>query len=151
MKKLILFIFISFSLQPSSISASGLFKRNKNKKSKSSFRERLRKKIMHKNKLNYKEARRLLFGDIHLDRSTITDIYCNKSFSNKDIKSRFKIEKRRIPNHSILNAEHVWPKSKFFAKKIRGKFKRFAKAEFRTRQTDPVSYTHLTLPTTPYV
>ena len=91
---------------------------------------------MHKNKLSYKEARRLLFGDIHLDRSTITDIYCNKNFSNRDIKSRFKIGKRKIPDHKILNAEHIWPKSKFFAKKIRGKFKRFAISEFRTRQTD---------------
>jgi len=129
MKNLIL-LFLSFNLA----FASGSLKPKKS--SKSISRERLRKKIMHKNKLNYKEARRLLFGEIHLQDSSIKDLYCNKNYSNKDIKSRFKIGKRKIPDHKVLNAEHIWPKSKFFPKKIKGKYKRFAKKEFRTRQTD---------------
>ena len=139
MKKLIiLLIFISSSC----LLASGFSSRKKSKKksSKTSFRQRLRKKIMHKNKLNYKQARRLLFGKIHLENASrnpsITDIYCYQSYSNKDIRSRFKIGKGKIPDHTVLNAEHVWPKSKFFAKKIKGKYKRHAKPEYQTRYAD---------------
>ena len=143
-------------------------------------KESLSKKIFHKKKYNYSEARRILMGKIHLlAGSKIEDIYCLKTYSNRDIKSKFKIGPNKIPDFKIINVEHIWPRSKFFSGK------QGSKNQYETRKTDlhilypsstklnkersahkfgevsdtdketetfkSVSYTHLTLPTTPYV
>ena len=119
--------------------------------SQDQLKKSLKKKISHKSKFTYKEARRILLGHIHLQGSSkkprIKDLYCNKLFSNKDIKSRNKIAKGRIPDHKIVNTEHVWPKSKFFKRRPRGKYKRHAKSEYQTRLTD----LHILYPSSTYL
>lgn len=64
-------------------------------------------------RLGYKEARRHLFGQLHLvgDKQTgysVKGVYCQKDF-----KSGSGVGPNRIPNSNILNCEHTWPQSKF--------------------------------------
>ncbi len=109
------------------------------KSTKSTSLEELKKTIKQKKHLSYKEARRYLFGKIHLEGSgrnlKIKDIYCIRDFKNSDIRTKFKLGKNKIPDHRILNAEHVWPKSRFFwsKKKKRKKYKSY---EFKIRESD---------------
>lgn len=68
--------------------------------------------------LSYREAREHLFGSIHLkgDENNgfyVKDIYCLKRYSTKGPMS--------IPNHNIINTEHVWPQSHFPAKVVGAK------------------------------
>lgn len=78
--------------------------------------------------LGYKKAREILFGDIHLQFTQtedipeqpevgkeffIKDIYCLKNFTNKDMPETAQIGPNLIPEHTIMNTEHVWPKSRF--------------------------------------
>jgi len=95
--------------------------------------------IKQKKHLSYKEARRILFGKIHLEGNgnsmRIKDIYCIKNFKNSDISTKFKLGRNKIPDHRILNAEHVWPKSRFFASSRR-KRKKYKSYEFKIREAD---------------
>lgn len=104
-----------------------------------SLKEKLHKKMLHKKRYSYLEARKILLGKIHLAgsgrNSYIEDVYCLKKFSNKDISSKYKIGAGKVPDHTIINTEHVWPKSKFFSRKKRFN-KRDRKSEFKTRETD---------------
>lgn len=99
----------------------------------------LKENIKQKKHLSYKEARRHLFGRIHLEGNwgslKIKDIYCVKDFKNSDISTKFKLGKNKIPDHRILNAEHVWPKSRFFGSKKK-KRKRYKSYEFKIREAD---------------
>ncbi len=101
--------------------------------------DEVKKNIKQKKLLSYKEARRFLFGEIHLEgkgiSQGITDIYCNKKFTNSDIPSQYKIGEGKIPDHKILNAEHVWPKSRFFGKSRRSSKKRKG-YEYDIREAD---------------
>jgi deoxyribonuclease I len=80
--------------------------------------------------LGYREARRHLFGSIHLRQDSrgyyVRDVYCDKTFTNDYYeKSRRQSKKRsrnkgglnigpmKIPNNNILNCEHTWPQSRF--------------------------------------
>lgn len=78
--------------------------------------------------LGYKKAREILFGDIHLQFNRtidepehpelgveyfIKDIYCLKNFTNADITTSALIGPNLIPEHTVLNTEHVWPQSRF--------------------------------------
>ena len=72
--------------------------------------------------LGYKGARIELFGKIHLQATTnadqeknyfIKDIYCLKNYTNQDMPENAKIGPGLIPEHTVLNTEHVWPKSRF--------------------------------------
>jgi endonuclease I len=80
-------------------------------------------------KLSYKEARTLLFGDIHLQKNKkgqwfIRDLYCQKAFTKKDFPDNKSIGPRKIPLHTVLNTEHVWPRSRFYKNLILSKKKR---------------------------
>ncbi len=63
--------------------------------------------------LGYKGARKVLFGNIHLEKDSkgyyIKDVYCNKTIRSQQAK----VGPGKIPNHSIINCEHTWPQSKF--------------------------------------
>lgn len=67
---------------------------------------------------SYKEARRLLFGDIYLEskkgKYVVTDTYCEEDFS-----SSVGIGPNKIPNHNIINCEHTWPQSRFTGRQSR--------------------------------
>jgi deoxyribonuclease-1 len=74
--------------------------------------------------LGYKNARIAMFGDIHLqsientqDREEkeyfIKDIYCLKNFTSDDMPASDPVGVNLIPFHEVLNAEHVWPQSRF--------------------------------------
>jgi deoxyribonuclease I len=62
--------------------------------------------------LSYEDARRALFGKIHLEkingRYVVEDIYCLKNYDQ-----RHGVGPDQIPNHQEINTEHVWPQSKF--------------------------------------
>ena len=62
--------------------------------------------------LGYSEARRHLFGSIHLEKDNsgfyIKDVYCNKRF-----RGSAGVGPDRIPNHNKINCEHTWPQSRF--------------------------------------
>lgn len=62
--------------------------------------------------ISYRQARRYLFGELHLKRNHrghfVTDKYCQKQ-----IDERAGVGPDRIPNHNIMNCEHTWPQSKF--------------------------------------
>lgn len=83
--------------------------------------------------LGYKRARIALFGDIHLqiketqsttnetvqidleseDQFFIKDIYCLKNYTNEDLPGNAPMGRNLIPDHNTINAEHVWPQSRF--------------------------------------
>jgi endonuclease I len=63
--------------------------------------------------ISYKEARRHLFGDIHLERDTngkyfVQDKYCNLKFN-----SSHRVGPKQIPDAKYINCEHTWPQSRF--------------------------------------
>lgn len=69
-------------------------------------------------KKKYRQARQLLFGQLHLKGHSnktyaIEDIYCSKTFTNKDFPKKTNLGPNQIPDHKILNTEHIWPQSRF--------------------------------------
>lgn len=68
---------------------------------------------------SYKEARRLLFGDIYLEKKSgryvVTDSYCEEDFN-----SSVGVGPGKIPNHNEINCEHTWPQSRFNGRQSRG-------------------------------
>ncbi len=69
-------------------------------------------------KYSYKAARVNLFGDIHLEQDKtgeyfIKDIYCLKEYTNADFPAGRGVGPNLIPEHTVLNTEHVWPKYRF--------------------------------------
>lgn len=66
----------------------------------------------------YLQARRFLFGKLHLKGSSkktysVDGIYCSRTFTNKDFVSNKGLGPRQIPDHKVLNTEHIWPQSRF--------------------------------------
>ncbi len=75
-------------------------------------------KCLSPKKYSYKHASTYFFGDIHFDQYAdgtfyIKDIYCLKEYSSQDFPSDKSIGPNLIPEHTILNTEHVWPKYRF--------------------------------------
>lgn len=68
--------------------------------------------------LSYKEARRVLFGDIYLEKNgrsyTVTDVYCEEDFT-----SSVGVGPNKIPNPNEVNCEHSWPQSRFNGRQSR--------------------------------
>jgi len=63
--------------------------------------------------ISYKTARKHLFGQLHLERTTygsykIKDLYCNQNIGRSDGAGPM-----RIPNSKKMNCEHTWPQSRF--------------------------------------
>lgn len=69
--------------------------------------------------LGYTEARRMLFGHLHLQQSSegyaILDVYCERMTTGRDFKTR-PPGPGLIPDANVLNAEHTWPQSRFSSK-----------------------------------
>lgn len=67
-------------------------------------------------KHEYRASREVLFGDIHLEKQGnsyfITDVYCESQFMDFDFRSK-PPGPFLIPDHTKINAEHTWPRSKF--------------------------------------
>lgn len=57
---------------------------------------------------SYKEARTILFGELHYNDGIITDVYCEEEYGAKE-----GVCKGCIPDPQFLNCEHTWPQSKF--------------------------------------
>lgn len=61
---------------------------------------------------SYKEARRLLFGEIFIEKKrgrwVVTDSYCEEDFN-----SSVGVGPGQIPDHNAVNCEHTWPQSRF--------------------------------------
>ncbi len=69
--------------------------------------------------LGYTGARRALFGELHLIRVNgqyaIKDLYCERVFTESEFRGD-KPGPGQIPDHTLLNAEHTWPQSRFSAR-----------------------------------
>ncbi|MBY0415035.1 MAG: endonuclease [Bdellovibrionales bacterium] len=66
--------------------------------------------------LTYEEARKLMFGELFLEKLTngkysLKEVYCNIT-----VNETAGIGPNKIPNPNILNCEHTWPQSKFSKK-----------------------------------
>lgn len=78
--------------------------------------EKLKEELYQKTKgqkiLSYRDARRVLFGDIYLTKNgnqyNIIDTYCEETFDSSD-----GVGPNSIPSSGIINCEHTWPQSKF--------------------------------------
>lgn len=66
--------------------------------------------------LSYKEARKILFGEIHLkkfkNQYAVEDVYCDSLRTANEFRSHPPAP-GRIPNPQVVNAEHTWPQSHF--------------------------------------
>lgn len=66
--------------------------------------------------LGYRQARTLLFGELHLERHggtfAIRDVYCQHLSGPSEYK-KDPPGPGKIPDPSVLNAEHTWPQSRF--------------------------------------
>lgn len=70
-------------------------------------------KSNHRRVLGYGQARTELLGVIHLQKdeqgkSFLLDIYCLERYG-----SSVGVGHRKVPNHNVINTEHVWPQSRF--------------------------------------
>ncbi len=67
-------------------------------------------------KYSYKEARRYMFGKLHLQQDSsgyfVLDVYCQQKFSSRNV-NPYPPAPDTIPNHEFINAEHTWPQSWF--------------------------------------
>lgn len=61
--------------------------------------------------LSYKDARRLLFGKIDLEKDAtgyfLKDVYCDRKMRGGGVGPNL------IPSAAVVNCEHTWPQSKF--------------------------------------
>ncbi|OUR97085.1 hypothetical protein A9Q84_12195 [Halobacteriovorax marinus] len=68
---------------------------------------------------DYSRARTYLYGKIDLKTNAdgeyyLDTIYCQKQFTTNDLsKPQYAIGPMRKPDYNTINAEHVWPRSKF--------------------------------------
>lgn len=68
-------------------------------------------------RLSYKQARIYIFNRLHLQQTknnlkAVQDVYCEKVFTEKDVQ----LGGNKIPQHTIVNVEHTWPKDRFSKK-----------------------------------
>jgi endonuclease I len=70
--------------------------------------------------LGYTEARHLIMGHIYLENHgnnySVTDVYCQKEFTNNDFKKGSGLGPNLVPDNTVLNVEHTWPQSRFTGK-----------------------------------
>lgn len=66
--------------------------------------------------LTYTEARRMMFGKIHLENTGngygVKDVYCQKMTTRADYRSQ-PPGPNQIPDVEVMNTEHTWPQSRF--------------------------------------
>ena len=61
---------------------------------------------------SYQDARRILFGDIHLGKSDLNETYIEPLYCPNRV-THSSIKPFEVPYGSGLNCEHIWPKSRF--------------------------------------
>ncbi|MCB0377825.1 MAG: endonuclease [Bdellovibrionales bacterium] len=70
--------------------------------------------------LSYSQARQELFGHLYLQSSksgySILTAYCQNRLTNDDFPGKDGLGPMKIPSHQVVNAEHVWPQSRFTGK-----------------------------------
>lgn len=66
--------------------------------------------------LSYSEARRLLFGALHLEQAgsafAVRDVYCEHLSTSGEF-TQNPPGPGQIPDPAVINAEHTWPQSRF--------------------------------------
>ncbi len=117
LKKVLFFIFflISFTTAANieTFYPGDLINKIEDRTAKNDFlKNELFEVLSHQKKLRYEEARKFLFGKLHLEGETedrfIKDVYCQKKFDKNS-----KVGEMRIPNSAHINCEHTWPQSRF--------------------------------------
>ncbi|HVK60293.1 MAG TPA: endonuclease [Bdellovibrionales bacterium] len=67
--------------------------------------------------VGYNTARSTIFGNLYLVESGggygVEEVYCQHIYDRSDFKKAPFPGPDVIPNHSVVNAEHTWPQSKF--------------------------------------
>ncbi len=67
--------------------------------------------------LGYDRARKVMFADIYMKqeqgRFAVTDVYCEKTYTDEDFGGKPSIGPNVLPDGKILNTEHTWPQSRF--------------------------------------
>jgi deoxyribonuclease-1 len=67
--------------------------------------------------LGYNVARQVMFGKLYLESNgsgyAIDEVYCQRLYGADDFHKGPMPGPNVIPNHSVMNAEHTWPQSKF--------------------------------------
>lgn len=63
--------------------------------------------------LTYSEARKIMFGDLFLERHSNEHYSLKEVYCNKVIDETGGVGPNKIPNPEIINCEHTWPQSKF--------------------------------------
>lgn len=82
------------------------------------LRQQLKELISNHVALSYDQARSFLFGDFYLEQEKtgeyfLHDVYCQRDYYNTEFPGKGSLGPGRIPDNSILNCEHTWPKSRF--------------------------------------
>lgn len=76
------------------------------------LKESLHQIIKDHKSFSYKQARRYLFGHLHLEKESgayfVQDVYCEQKIS-----SEFGVGPNQIPDYKVINCEHTWPQSRF--------------------------------------
>ncbi len=72
--------------------------------------------------LSYARAREKLFGQLYLSRDAggkyrVWDVYCQRFLTQDDVAN---VGPGKIPEHTVINAEHTWPQSRFNANERAG-------------------------------
>lgn len=72
----------------------------------------------HQHSLDYREARRAIMGELHLQESGgkyfIHDVYCQHDYTADDFNGKSGgPSPGKIPDDRVLNVEHTWPQSRF--------------------------------------
>ncbi|PIK15369.1 endonuclease [Halobacteriovorax sp. JY17] len=68
---------------------------------------------------DYQRARTYLYGKIHLFKNdageyALDTLYCQKVFTTNDLANpQYSIGVMKRPDYNTINAEHIWPRSKF--------------------------------------
>jgi hypothetical protein len=71
--------------------------------------------------LSYREARQFLFGHLYLQglnelEFSVPAVYCADVVTNDELPKNQALGPMKIPDHSVVNAEHAWPQSRFSKK-----------------------------------
>ncbi len=74
----------------------------------------LKKKCLsHRTDIDYKEARRIIFGNLYLKTTLFGKYYINDKYCETRYDSSDGVGPNKIPDHTKLNCEHTWPQSRF--------------------------------------
>lgn len=117
MKKIALFLYFLSTLLPLLVHAKTDYYANI-LANKSEIRQQLHNLIKGHQALGYDGARSFLFGDFYLQQVKngeyfLHDVYCQKDYQSSDFPGKKSLGPGRIPDNSIVNCEHTWPKSRF--------------------------------------